>query len=178
MSQIDFKQYPKIYPYVKDLIGKDYFKNNEYGLDNETYLRIIGEWVDFYEKNIETAVKNTMLIYELTCGETGYSVLGSDWERRKNVFKIKNQMTEKHCRKVWRDNFISCISRLRQHILDRYQDIKGGATGLLTTCSFIVEFINSDSKGVKKIAVSNFSMELNIGIGLHSEIDIMKVKNI
>lgn len=174
-DDIDYTQYPKIYPYVKDLIGKSHFRRTGYGLDDETYIEIISEWVDFYEKNVENAVANTMLIYELTCGETGYSALGADWKRRAEAFKLKNTITEDLVRIWWREKFVACIAHLRQGFVDKtYKTLRGGATGCFITCSFTVEFMDSELKRVKKTAVSNLSMHLNIGVGLHSNIDIPK----
>lgn len=172
MKQIDFKKYPRILEYVKDIEDKSYFKPfTSAPLDEETFTTVIHKWIDHYEKNIDNCVKNTLAVYSLTSEETGYSALGADWERRKS-FNLPKRLDEVLVRKWWREKFIACISHFYTGIWSKSEEIKGGATGCLITCGFTVRLVDSDLKRVKFNVVASLNMYLNIGVGSHDEIDM------
>lgn len=173
MKKIDFTKYPKVLPYVADLIDKSYFKcdlNNR--LNEESFISIVESWINKYEKDIDVMVKNTLLVYNLTNETTGHDCLSKDWEKWYRADREKRFTKDMVCN-WWREKFIACISHLYQSWSDsKTNEIKGGASGCMITCSFIVSFVDSDYKSVKEIAVSNFNMSINIPNSLHTEIDI------
>lgn len=171
-AKIDFTQYPKIFKYVAHLVDKPYFKPFGHSIINEeTFVEIVENWIDQYEKNIETYVKNTMLLYELCNGQSGHEALSQDWERWKG--HVKNRFTEEQVRKYWHDNFVSCIAHLYQNMAyEKNHTIHGGSTSCGITCSFDVRFVDSDQKYVKCIAVSSFRMSFTFEHSRHDEVDI------
>ncbi len=176
MKNIDFTKYPKVLTYVQGLIGKSFFRagfNNS--LDEETFITVVESWIDKYEADI--MVKNTFLLYELTCGETGYQALSQDWKRRGEVFKTKNTISVAQIREWWQEKLIACISHLYQanEEDDCFHTLTGGATGCMITCSFKVEFLDSDLKSVKYNVVSDFNMSLQIDNSLHTETDMYNI---
>jgi hypothetical protein len=176
MKEIDFTKHPKVLTYVEGLIGKNFFRASlSNPLNEETFIKIVEDWINKYEADIDIMVKNTFLLYELTSGETGYQALAQDWERRKRVFNIQNKFSVAQIRDMWLDNFKACISHLYQgtyNSKDFYSTISGGATGCMISCSFTVEFLDSDLKSVKYNVVSDFSMSLEIQNSLHTETDL------
>ena len=160
MNKIDFTKYPKVLTYVEGLLGKSFFRANASNpLDEETFIKVVEDWIDKYEADIDIMVKNTFLLYELTSGEAGYQALAQDWKRRKEVFKSVSPFSVAQIRDMWLKNFIACISHLYQasgNSNDCFQTIKGGATGCMISCSFRIEFLDSDLKSVKYNVVSDF----------------------
>jgi hypothetical protein len=141
-------------------------------LNEESFISIVESWIEKYEKDIDVMVKNTLLVYSLTNENTGHDCLSKDWEKWRRTDKEK-RFTEDIVRKWWRDKFIACISHLYQSWSNKKTDeIKGGASGCMITCSFCVSFADSELKGIREIAVSDFNMSLNIQNSLHTEVDI------
>ena len=172
MKPIEFKKYPNILPYVEHLLDKSYFRPSESNiLSEETFVEIVTEWINHYEKNIDVVVKNTMLLYDLTSEEVGYNALGKDWEHRKK-FKLEKRFDESLVRSWWKDKFVACIAHFYQAWINDYKEFSSGATGCLITCNWSIRFVDSDLKRVEKIAVTTLNMHLDIGCGLHSAIDI------
>ena len=170
MKEINFEQYPKVLTYVQGLIGQSYFRAGNNPLDEQTFITIVESWIDKYEHDIDTMVKNTFYLYELTSGECGYQCLSTDWLRRKEVFKTKNTISVAQIRESWQEKFIACISHLYQgysNAQDGFHTITGGASGCMITCDFTVQFLDSDLKAVKYNVVSDFNMSLQIENSLH-----------
>ena len=176
MLKIDWKQYPKILAYLGEHAEKNYLtKPNDLTiLDEETYIEIVESWIDIFEKNIDVMVENTFNLYELTSGETGYQALIKNWNQRREVFNIKNNMNRELIRNWWTEKLVVCISHLYQgwNGRDCHKTISGGATGCMITCSFRVQFLDSDLKRVKYKVITDFTMALNIESCNHKEIDM------
>lgn len=175
MLKIDWKEYPEILKYLGEHAEKSYLtKPNELTiLDEETFIRIVMGWIKKFEANIDTMVENTFAVYTLTGGETGYQALVSNWERRRG-FPNSNILNRDFIRNSWTEKLTACISHLYQgwNSNDWNKTISGGASGCMITCSFKVQFFESDLKRVKYNVVDDFSMSLNIVSSNHTEIDM------
>jgi hypothetical protein len=177
MKDIDFTKYPKILPYVKDAFSNGNLRAGFNNLDEETFVSIVHEWIEKYEKDVENMIENTFWLYELTRGNTGHDTLSKNWQRIKETFPNTTNVIDRDLiRKWWREKFVSCICQLYGNF-GNYEtgEIKGGATGCMITCRFNVRFHESDYKHVKEIAVCDFNMCLVIDNSLHTEIDVLKL---
>ena len=176
MKAIDFTKYPKIYPYVEKHIGKSYFKPFEYSdLDEETYISIISDFVDEYEKHKEILIKNTLLVYDLTNEETGYRCLSQDWSRQKDVFpKREKRFTKELVTQWWDEKVSACISHIYQSLQYQGKDIKGGVSGCLFTVTYNIHFIDHEKKGYKYNVVVDFGFRLCLEHSIHNEYDLQE----
>lgn len=179
MLKIDWKRYPKILKYLGEHAEKDYLtKPNQFTiLDEETYIRIVESWIKKFEENIDVMVENTYELYQLTNGETGYQAMVHNWKRSREVFSKDDRFDRDLIRKWWTEKLVACISHLYQgwNGKDCHKTIKGGATGCMITCSFTVQFLDSDLKGVKHNVVTDFTMSLQIESSNHTEIDLYEM---
>lgn len=155
-----------ILKYIGEHMEKSHMRTYHNVVPIDTFEEIILEWISFYEKNIDQIVSNTFKIIDLMNGECGYSAITQRWLG-------KNRITVEQLSKCYLDNFVASICHLYQKWDSKYQrEERGGATGLMTAVSWSLSFHDSDYKSVKKIAVTDFWIGLNIGASLHSEIDI------
>jgi len=179
MKPIDFTKYPKILPYVKDHLNKSHIKPWEYNpMREETYIEIVTEWIDKFEKVLDVLVNNTYLTYQMTGEDTGYNALEKDWERWQKFYKErgidKNRIDKDLIRQWWVEKFSAIICSLYTATSSDHKDYHYGVTGSLITVSFNLSWIDSDYKHVEKIAIVDMSLSLHIGTNLHKEIDQIK----
>ncbi len=155
----------KLLPYIQKLLDRDHAYRRGDLVDDETYLNIVHEWIDWFEKNINQTIENTFKIYDSLNADCGYDSIASRWG-------FKNRITKEQIEEQYRGNFTACIAHLYQAIKSKRDLYSSGATGLNIYCRFSLDFIDSDLKSVKKIAISDITMGLDIPTSRHSEIDV------
>jgi len=172
MTVIDFSKYPRIDKYVSHLKGEYAFKPFEYSLlTEESFVNIVHQWIDQYEKNIDIYVNNSMELFELTSESTGHQALSVDWSRWRG--QKKRIITEEKIRKYWNDSFVACIAHLYQnHTYKKDIETRGGAGSCGISCGFTIRFIDSDIKNVNAIAICSFNMSYSIVHSNHIEVDV------
>jgi len=173
MTKIDFTEYPKILPYVSEVISKfdcKPFQCSE--LDNETFIEIIHDFIDEYEKHNTTLIKNTLLVYELINEETGYQCLSTDWERDKTAFGQRKRFSYELVEKWWNDTVSRCILHIYQSPQYDGKSIEGGVATVIGAISYDIRFLDSNIKGVKYNAVTDFTFSLNLVHSIHTEYDL------
>jgi len=174
MKAINFKQYPKVLPYIEKHLGKNYCKPFEYSdLDEETFIYIVTDFINEYEKHKDILIKNTLLVYNLTNEEVGYECLSKDWDRwRETLSKNPKRISQELVEEWWSDNISSCILHIYQSLQYKGKDIKGGVTGCLITVQYNIHFIDHEKKGYKYNVVTDFDFNLNLRHSIHNEYDL------
>ena len=177
MKPIDFTKYPKVLPFVENLIGKSFFKPFEYNpLNEETFIKIVEGWIEKFEKDIDNMVENTYLVYGVANENTGHQSLSENWTRISTVFPRERRLSKELIRQWWTEKLTACISHFYQAMIyEKHLECRGGASGCMITCSFTVRLIDSEYKRSKYNVVSDFNMSLHIDNSLHTETDLMEM---
>jgi len=174
MAKIKWENYPKLQPYISRLKDASYLNYEEYFLSEETLIEVIEIWIDYYDKNIEMIVENTMKLFNVTHGECGYEAIIHKWDDYKG--QKPNRITENQIRECYLGNFTAAIAHLLQKNkaikTDIYKTYNGGATGLMMTCKWSLRFHESNLKYVKYNVVTDFWIGVDLGASLHTETDM------
>lgn len=164
----------KIAPYLKTLMERDYLYTRGDLVNNETFINIVHGWIDWYEKKIAKTIENTHAIFSKLYADTGYDSIASNWIDWSKEVKHELWGSKKHIEEGYREKFVACIAHLYQASGwgKKYQEYRSGAGGCSLVCSFSISWADSDTKGVKKICVSDITMGVKLQTIEHSEIDV------
>ena len=152
-------------PYLKD---KEKYRRGNF-VDDETFMHIVSEYVEWYNKNKSSIIDNLFEVYQMTGYETGYDALSADWRRRRDwkevVDRKKQWYTKERC-----EEFI--FDKMRASILHLYQKSyfgkktedrkhKSGAYGLLISASISVDITLSEKRDLMDV---NYSFSVNVSL--------------
>lgn len=164
----------KILPYLSTLIENEYLYSRGNLVDNETFISIVHRWIDWYEKSIEKTIENTHSVFSKLYADTGYQSIATNWIDWGNKIKHERWGSVQHITDGYRSNFVACIAHLYQanNWGKKYEPYRSGASGCCLVCSFNISWVDSDTKGIKKVCISDITMGLELHTGQHDEIDV------
>ncbi len=153
----------KLNKYIKPLIDKEHSYHRGNLIDDETFLQIAYEWVDWFEKKIDTVSDNTHTVIQ-TGADTGYSSIGERWG---DFRKTHNESyTKESIAETYRGFLTACIAHLYQATNSGSkkmpEDWNGGATDGCMYCSCNVDFTESELKAVKFNVVPRIQMGMRL----------------
>lgn len=178
IKDIDFTKYPKIWRYWQHLKNPSLIKVWKFSiLEEEDYVKIMESWIDEYEKSIDNAVNNTLIMYKMF-GQSmgGHQSLKENHEVQRNEHYNGN-VTKDFIRQEWDKCMLACLSHFYQSWIDE-TDKKycGGAVGCGMSVSFDVTVHNHTEKKYRYNLAGSFNMVVALTNAFWNEFDIVGIQ--